>query len=44
MMSDLHEANAMVIITTLANLGDKRINESTTKIGKPRYSLEDLEN
>ena len=44
MMSDLHEANAMVIINTLANLGDKRINESTTKIGKSRYSLEDLEN
>jgi hypothetical protein len=44
MMSDLHEVSAMVIITTLANPDDKRIGESRAIIGKPRYSLEDLEN
>jgi hypothetical protein len=44
MMSDSYEANAMVIITTLANLHDKHTGESRAIIGKPRYSLEDLEN
>jgi len=44
MMSDSYEANAIVIITTLVNPHDKRTGESSAIIGKPRYSLEDLEN
>ena len=44
MMSDSYEANAIVIITTLANPHDKRTGEFRAIIGKPRYSLEDLEN
>ena len=43
MMSDSYEANAMVIITTL-DPDDKHKGESRAIIGKPRYSLEDLEN
>ena len=44
MMSDSYEANAIVIITTLVNPHDKRTGESRAIIGKPPYSLEDLEN
>lgn len=44
MMSDLDDVTAMVIITTLVNLGDEHISESTAKIVKPRYKLEDIEN
>jgi hypothetical protein len=44
MMLDLHEAIAMVIIATLPNPCDKRINKSAARIVGPCESLEDLEN
>ena len=44
MMSDLDDVTAMVIITALVNLGDEGISESTAKIVKPRYKLEDIKN